>query len=422
MPSTRSEYSSGLHFFGAATPAALVREFGSPLYVYNEAILRERCREMRLLCSVPGFTACYSTKANGNPHLLRIIREEGLLADAMSPGEIAMLQRAGFTKDDICYVCNNISEEELAFAALHSAYVSVDSVAQIEAYGRVNPGGHIVVRVNPGIGAGHHAKVVTAGKSTKFGVAQEDFPAMRAALARYSLTLIGLNQHVGSLFMESGPYMEAAAWLLDTARAFPGLRIIDFGGGFGIPYEKYAGKPRLDLAETGKRLGALLEAWQKETGYAGRFVIEPGRYIAAECGILLGSVHAVKNNGPTRYVGTDLGFNVLARPAMYDSFHDVEVYSASAGNPGSPASKPMTQTIVGNICETGDVLAKDRLLPEIQEGDILGILDAGAYGHAMSSSYNQRFRPAEVLVNLDGTHRHIRRRETAADLLAVIPE
>ena len=415
--SSRSSYSSDLRFFGSGSPEALVREFGSPLYVYNENILRQRCREMRDLCSVQGFTACYSTKANGNPHLLRIVKEEGLLADAMSPGEIAMLKRAGFAKDEICYVCNNVSEEELRFAALNASYVSVDSVSQIEAYGRVNPGGELVVRLNPGIGAGHHAKVITAGRNTKFGVVPEDVPAMRSALEKYCLKLIGLNQHVGSLFMEAGPYLEAATWLLETAKQFPDIRLIDFGGGFGIPYEKYEDKPRLDLADATRRFNSLLESWREETGFSGRFVIEPGRYIVAECGLLLGTVYVTKNNGPTRYVGTDLGFNVLVRPAMYDSFHDLEIYPSDA----SPR-REMQQTVVGNICETGDILAKDRLLPEVKEGDIIGVLDAGAYGHAMSSSYNQRFRSAEVLICADGSARLIRRRETADDLLSVIPE
>lgn len=415
--SSRTSYSTNLNFFGKATPAGLLKEFGSPLYVYNEKILRERCRDMRDLCSTPGFTACYSTKANGNPHLLRIIREEGLIADAMSPGEVAMLKKAGFDSGSICYVCNNVSPEELAFASANSAYVSVDSVAQIEEFGKVNPGKEIVVRVNPGIGAGHHAKVVTAGKNTKFGVVPEDIPAMLEIIAKYNLKLIGLNQHVGSLFMEAGPYLEAAAWLLETARQFPGLRIIDFGGGFGIPYHKYENQDRLDLADTGKRFTALLNKWRDETGYTGKFVIEPGRYVVAESSILLGGVYAVKNNGPVRYVGTDLGFNVLARPAMYDSFHDIEVY------PGDDTPRQaMVQTIAGNICETGDVLAKDRELPEVKVGDVIGALDAGAYGHAMSSSYNQRFRTAEVLVKADGSVKLIRRRETVEDLLAVIPD
>ncbi len=417
MPASRSRYSSELHFFGNLRPGELVRQFGSPLYVYNETILRTRCREMNNLVALPGFTACYSTKANGNPHLLRIVREEGLHADAMSPGELAMLHRAGFSKDAICYVCNNVSEEELALAARESSHVSVDSLSQLDAFGRVNPGGSVMVRVNPGIGAGHHSKVVTAGKNTKFGVTPEDFDAMRALLARRKLTLVGLNQHVGSLFMDAGPFLEAAAWLLETARAFPGIRLIDFGGGFGIPYHKYEGEARLDVCDTGARLTSLLQGWVAETGYDGRFFIEPGRYVAAECSILLGTVHAVKNNGPVRYAGTDLGFSVLARPMMYDSFHDVEVYPAESG-----ARQEMVQTVVGNICETGDVLAKDRLLPELHEGDILGILDAGAYGHAMSSSYNQRFRPAEVLVQSDGSARLIRRRDTVEDLLAVFPE
>ncbi len=417
MPASRSAYSSELGFFGDASPAELVRRFGSPLYVYNERLLRLRCREMADLCPVPGFVASYSTKANGNPHLLRIIRDEGLHADAMSPGELAVLRRAGFDRAHASYVCNNVAEEELSLAARGAALVSVDSLAQLDAFGRVNPGFPVMVRVNPGIGAGHHHKVVTAGKHTKFGVSPEDFDAMRAVIARHGLTLAGLNQHVGSLFMDPSPFLEAAAWLLQTARAFPGLSVIDFGGGFGIPYKKYEGQKRLDLEDLGRRFTTLLTDWRGETGYAGSFVIEPGRYVVAESSILLGTVHAVKNNGPVRYAGTDIGFSILARPMMYDAFHDVELYPQT---PGPRA--PMLQTIAGNICETGDVLARDRTLPEIAGDDILGILDAGAYGHSMSSNYNMRLRPAEVLIGLDGAPRLIRRRDTVEDLLAVFPE
>ena len=409
----RSSYSASLHFFGTRTPAELAAEFGSPLYVYNEAVLRKRCREMKALADHPGFRACYSTKANGNPSLLRIVREEGLIADAMSPGELASLRMAGFTRPEICYVCNNVSAKELQLAAVEADHVSVDSVSQIESYGRVNPGGSVMVRVNPGIGAGHHAKVVTAGKNTKFGVTPEDFGAMREALKRHGLTLVGLNQHVGSLFMDADPYLEAARWLLETAREFPGIRIIDFGGGFGIPYRKYAGEKPLDLDDFRTKFTGLLNDYSRETGFDGAFIIEPGRYIAAECSILLGTVHAVKNNGPTRYVGTDLGFTILARPMMYDSFHDVELYDAGKGH-----RKIMLQTIVGNICESGDVLARDREMPEAVEGDIVGILDAGAYGHAMSSNYNFRARPAEVLIREDGSATLIRRRDTVEDMLA----
>ena len=170
------------------------------------------------------------------------------------------------------------------------------------------------------------------------------------------------------------------------------------------------------MAELGSRLHALISNWAGKTGYTGRFLVEPGRYVAAECSVLLGSVHAVKNNGEKRYVGTDLGFNVLVRPAMYDSFHDVEIYGETDGKP----RKSMVQTVVGNICESGDILAKDRELPEICEGDVLGILDAGAYGFTMSSNYNQRQRPAEVLIQNDGTARLIRRRESLEDLTSCL--
>jgi len=417
MSASRFSYSASLHFFGKTTPARLVEQFGSPLYVYNERILRERCRDMKSLSGVSGFTVCYSSKANGNPHILRIVREEGLRADAMSPGELAVLKRAGFFRKDINYVCNNVSPEELKLAVAEAEHVSVDSLSQLDTFGRVNPGGHVMVRLNPGIGAGHHAKVVTAGSNTKFGINPEDFDAMRAILSRHNLTLAGFNQHIGSLFLDPEPYLAAVAWLLETAKGFPGIRILDFGGGFGIPYRKYHGEQRLDLAAFRNAFTRLLEQFRAETGYKGCFVIEPGRYIACESGILLGSVHAVKNNGPTRYVGTDLGFSVLVRPVMYDAFHDVEVY------PGNDVVRhEMLQSIVGNICETGDVLARDRALPEIMVGDTLGILDAGAYGQAMSSNYNQRLRPAEVLIREDDSVRLIRRRDTLEDLLAVYPE
>ena len=416
MLTHRRSYTAENNFFGDYSPEALVREFGSPLYVYNEAMLRARCEEMRSLVKHPSFTASYSTKANGNPHLLRIIRDCGLHADAMSPGEAALVQHAGFTRDEIAYVCNNVGADELALAAHVAAYVSVDSLSQLQSFGRAVPGGRVMVRLNPGKGAGHHAKVITAGADTKFGVSPEDFDAMRTILSEHKLTLVGLNQHVGSLFMEGSTYLEAAAWLLSVAEEFPGVEVVDFGGGFGIPYHKYEGQARLDLDVLSQAFTALVTDWAARTGYKGRFVIEPGRYVVAECGITLGTVHAVKNNGPTRYVGTDMGFSVLARPIMYDAFHDVEIYPASGKE-----DAPLVQTVVGNICETGDVLARERLLPEIHTGDIIGMLDTGAYGHSMSSQYNQRMRPAEVLINQEGQAVLIRRRDTVADLFAVYP-
>jgi diaminopimelate decarboxylase len=402
------------NFFGNSTPSGLLREFGSPLYVYNEAILRQRCREMAGLIKCPGFKSNYSIKANSNLELLKIARAEGLHADAMSPGEIHVLLAAGYKPEEILFVANNVSAEEMQFAIDRDILISCDSLSQLRQYGRLNPGGRAAVRFNPGVGAGHHEKVVTAGKNTKFGVNIELIDEVKAILREYSLKLVGINQHIGSLFMQATPYIESVKSLLGIAAQFEDLEFIDMGGGFGIPYHKQEGQERLELEETGKRLTEIIESWMDKYGRRIRIKMEPGRYIVAECGVLLGTVHSVKYNGKKKYIGTDVGFNVLIRPAMYDSHHDIEFYrndSIIKSENTAPA------TVVGNICETGDILAKDREVPDVREGDLIGIMDAGAYGYSMSSNYNNRLRPAEVLIGLDGSPRLIRRRDTFEDLM-----
>ncbi|OBQ46445.1 diaminopimelate decarboxylase [Halodesulfovibrio spirochaetisodalis] len=422
MSNVRSTYTDSVNFYGNNTPMELVKTFGSPLYVYNENVLRTRCREVQALSDNPSFTPNYSAKANTNIHLLKVVQEEGMVVDAMSPGEIVMNLAAGFTPEQILFISNNVSAEELQFAIDRGVYVSVDSLSQLDLFGQLNPGGKVVIRFNPGIGAGHHAKVVTGGKQTKFGVDPESADTVREILGRHNLTLCGVNMHIGSLFMEPDGYLEAMGVLLSIAKEWMtegnAIEIIDFGGGFGIPYRKYDGEERLDLTELGKAFHATITQFAEETGYTGRFMCEPGRYIAAECGVLLGTCFSVKNNGEKRFAGTDLGFNQLMRPAMYDSFHDVEIYREG----GSEVTETMEQTIVGNICESGDIMAKDRQLPEIAEGDVIAMLDAGAYGYVMASPYNQRPRPAEVLIQENGEARLIRRRETLNDLLNMYPE
>ena len=425
------------NFYGNSTPKELLEKFGSPLYVYNEKILRERCREMVGFIPYSRFKPNYSIKANSNLTLLKIAREEGLHADAMSPGEIHVLLAAGFKPEELLYIGNNVSDEEMQYAIDRGVLVSVDSLSQLEQFGRLNPGGRVAVRLNPGIGAGHHEKVVTAGKKTKFGVNLDYIPQVKSLLEKYNLKLAGVNQHIGSLFMDGTPYLEGVKSLLEAARQFEDLEFVDLGGGFGIPYHKQEGQPRLELKEFGHNLAQLLIEWTRNYGKEVTFKIEPGRYIVAECGVLLGTVHSVKQNYGNTYIGTDLGFNVLARPVMYDSYHDVEVYKngsevkacnhkteeAAAAEDKAGADEAgedkacKAVTIVGNICETGDIMAKDRYLPEIVEGDILGIMDAGAYGYVMASNYNNRLRPAEVLIREDGSASLIRRRDTIEDLM-----
>ena len=408
-----SRVSNEKKFFGNTNPVQLSEKYKTPLFVYNENILRKSCRELKSLISYPNFTVNYSLKANSNLELIKIVRSEGLRVDAMSPGEIYLNIMAGYKPEEILYISNNVDEDEFRYAINAGVNISVDSVSQLEKFGKINPGGRVAFRLNPGVGAGHHEKVTTAGRKTKFGIEMNSIPEVKRILKEYNLKLIGINQHIGSLFMDSEAYLKSTASILSIARQFDDLEFIDLGGGFGIPYNKQSDQPRLDLNELGGKLSDVIHSWVTEYGKDIEFKIEPGRYIVAESCILLGEVNAIKTNYNIKYIGTNLGFNVLIRPVMYDSHHDIEIYRED----GTPSLKEETVNIVGNICETGDVIAKDRKLPEIIEKDILGVLDSGAYGYSMSSNYNSRLRPAEVLIESDGNPRIIRRRDTLDDLV-----
>lgn len=411
-------YTKKTNFFGHTNPQQLIGQYGSPLYVYNENILRQRCRDMADFIPYANYTANYSTKANANLELLKIIREEGLHVDAMSPGEIYVLLAAGFQPKQIFYIGNNVSIEEMMYAVTLGITVSMDSLSQLETFGQHNPGGNVAVRINPGFGIGHHEKVVTGGEKTKFGINDDRVDEIKSLIRKYNLNLVGINQHIGSLFMEGEPYLQSIRTLLDIAAQFEGLDFIDMGGGFGIPYQKQDGEKPLELELFGEQAAELLHAWASRYNPDIQFMSEPGRYVVAESGVLLGTVHARKENGGIHYVGTDLGFNVLARPVMYDAWHDIEVYSKNKENQNTMEQKV---TIVGNICESGDIIASNRQLPTISIGDILGVMDAGAYGYSMASNYNNRLRPAEVLIQRDGTHKLIRRRDTLEDMVRAFP-
>ncbi|MCL2224990.1 MAG: diaminopimelate decarboxylase [Defluviitaleaceae bacterium] len=408
------------NFYQGNCPRELADTFGSPLYVYNERIFRQRCAEMVGLSKYPKFAVNYAIKANTNLTLLKIAREEGCRADISSAGEVVAAMAAGFKADEMLFVVNNVSEKELSYAVEKGITVSVDSLSMLDKLGRINRGGRIALRFNPGVGGGHHEKVVTGGDGTKFGIMPAYIPHVRELLEKYDLKLIGINHHIGSQNW-GDLYLEGVGSLLELARQFDSLEFIDLGGGFAIPYHKQDGEKPLDLKAVGEKLDAHLFDFAKSYGKEITFLIEPGRYLAAECGVLLGTVHATKTNGATHYAGTDLGFSVIKRPTLYDSHHDIEVYRA-ASEPPLDFANPQTINVVGNQCESGDYIARNRELPPLYEGDVLGVLDAGAYGFSMACQYNHRPRPAEVLIQTDNTPRIIRRRETFEDILVTMKE
>lgn len=401
-------------FFGGNDPEALVAEFGSPLYVYNEDILRQSMRTLKNIITKYPYTANFSMKANSNLTILKMALEEGLNCDAMSEGEIRLLFKAGFPADRIFYVPNNVSAEELGYAIEHDVITSLDSIDQLESFGKINRGGRCAVRLNPGVGAGHHEKVITAGKNTKFAITDDQLDEMFETAKKYDLKIVGINQHIGSLFMEPEPYLKAVRNILHMAERFDHLEFIDFGGGFGVPYHKVSEDEQpfdFDLLST--ELEKILDEFTQKVGYVPLFKAEPGRYTACEGGVLLGRVHAVKTNAGKKFAGTDIGMNILVRPSLYGSWHDIEVLRD--GKPVYEGDRE-TVTVTGNICESGDIIAKDRDLPVIKTGDLVCALDAGSYGYAMASNYNQRLRPAEVLITSDKKVKLIRKRDTYEEI------
>ncbi|MBQ0166732.1 MAG: diaminopimelate decarboxylase [Treponema sp.] len=434
------------NFFEGNAPEAVAAEYGTPVYVYNEKILRDRMRQVAGVITKYPYTANYSVKANTNVHILKLALEEGLNCDAMSPGEITLLLKAGFPKERIFFIPNNVAESEFAFSIEKGIMTSLDSLAQLELYGETwkalsaagkaaSGSERCAVRINPGVGAGHCDKVVTAGKKTKFGIQEADIPEIFTIAERYGLKIAGINQHIGSLFMDPQLYLDAVTNLLRIARGFEKLEFIDFGGGYGIPYHKLQDEARFPMEDFKKRLEPILDEFVADYGYAPLFKSEPGRFCVAEGSVILGRVHAVKQNNGVTYAGTDVGMNVLVRPSMYDSWHDIELLGAGVGSEGledrvgrqdaelegsRDGRDRFEQTVTGNICESGDILAKSRMLPELRRGDLIAVLDTGAYGYSMCSPYNSRPRPAEVLICKDGSVKQIRRRETIEDILALM--
>ena len=405
-------------FFKGNDIEGIADRYGTPLYVYNEDIIRDRMTRVANVITKYPYRANYSCKTNTNLEILKIALSVGVNADAMSEGEMRMLLKAGFAPEQIFYVCNNVSADEMRFAIDNGIPVSLDSLDQLRLYGSINRGGKCAVRINPGVGAGHHEKVVTAGKKTKFAIAEEDIDEIFRIADEYELKIIGINQHVGSQFMDPTPFLAAVDNFLRIAMKFKDLEFIDFGGGYGIPYHKLDDEKEYDMEHFSREFTAKIDRFVEEYGSVPLFKSEPGRYCVAEGGVILGRVHSIKQNSGIKYIGTDVGMNVLVRPSMYDSWHDIEIIS-NGRIVAREEGKMEKATVCGNICESGDVLCKDRELPEVKDNDLICVLDAGAYGYSMCSSYNTRLRPAEVLICSDGSVKLIRRRETFEDMFAL---
>jgi diaminopimelate decarboxylase len=393
------------------SPSALIAAHGSPLYTYDLDTVRARCRALKAAIPYAPFQPLYAIKANPCPAVVRTILGEGFGIDAVSPGEVAMALRLGVDPQRIVYTENNMTDAEQAEAIAQGVLINCGSLDRLERLGAAGVK-RCAVRFNPDVGAGAHEKICTAGPLTKFGVPNAHLDRVLEIERRTGIRVVGAHMHIGSGFLEPEAFAQACTVIFALAARLPHLEFIDCGGGIGIPYR--AEQRSMDLAAMGRQLAADMEAFCSRYGRRLELRLEPGRFLVAESGTLLCTVTSVKETPEGRvFVGTDTGFNHLVRVAMYDAFHRIDNLS----RPDAPRRKV---DVVGNICESGDIFARDRELPLPQPGDLLAIRDAGAYGFAMASTYNLRPLPAEVAVE-GGAARLVRPRQRIADLLAAWP-
>lgn len=398
---------------GGIDAAALAEMFGTPLYVYDGDLVVENYRRLWSSIDYREKEILYAVKANNNPGILEILRDAGSGLDTVSPWEVLLGLGLGFRPEKILFTGVGVSDEEMALVRGRlGVMVNIDSISQLKRYGRMFPGTEVSLRINTGVGAGHHRYSVTGGV-TKFGIFESQLGLAQEIAREHKLRIVGIHTHIGSGFLDPGPFLESSEALLRIAERLRDLEFVDFGGGFGIPYRR--GEAPLDIEALGKRLSELVDRFSKRQG-ALKLRLEPGRLIVGSAGVLLTRVVDVKRiswGGLEKiFVIVDTGLNHLIRPALYGAYHEV----IPVGKADRPAE--IFADVVGNICESGDVLAVERQLPRVEEGDLLAIMDVGAYGYSMSSNYNLRPRPAEVLVR-GGSARLVRRRERLEDLLAI---
>jgi diaminopimelate decarboxylase len=392
---------------------AIAREHGTPVYVYSAAVVRARYRELNAAFAGYAHAVHYALKANSTLAIVRLLRDLGSRVDANSGGEIELALKAGFSPGDIVFTGVGKTDAELDRAvSLGLQAINAESAGEVERIARLAAARGlrvpVAIRINPDIDPGSHPHISTGLGTNKFGIPIPEAAAVcRQAAAEPGLRLTGLHVHIGSQIRSLAPVRRAAAALARLAGTLreEGVQLehLDIGGGLGVSYE---GAPAPSAAEYADAVLAEIRG----TGLP--LLIEPGRTIVAPAGVLLATVVDVKQHGGRRFVVLDTGMTELLRPALYGAYHRILPVQRGSAAASGPCD------IVGPICESSDTFGVDRDLPPVAPGNILSIMDAGAYGSVMASNYNRRPLPAEVLVD-EGRARLIRRRQTYEDMLAL---
>lgn len=398
----------------------LARRYGTPLWVYDSATIADQVRQLQAFDVIR-----FAQKACSNIHILKLMREQGLVVDAVSLGEIERALQAGFSPQGapagLVFTADMLDVQTLARVTELDIEVNAGSIDMLEQLGAAKPGHRVWLRINPGFGHGHSNKTNTGGENSKHGIWHADLPQALAVIQKHGLHLIGLHMHIGS-----GVDYEHLKTVCDVMVALVkqldhDIEAISAGGGLSVPYRD--GEVRVDPDHYFGLWDASRREIELHLGHPVRLEIEPGRFLVAEAAVLLSEVRAVKDNGANHFVLVDAGFNDLMRPAMYGSYHRISVIQQSDRKGDAAALRPTV--VAGPLCESGDVftqleggVVESRPMQEARVGDYLVFHDAGAYGASMSSNYNSRPLLAEVLIE-QGEPRLIRRRQSIMELIAL---
>lgn len=401
MELVNGQYSaSGVNLTDIAT------EFGAPVYVYDGNKIVEQYKRLINAFKPLNIKIKYACKALNNSAILKLLKKHGSGLDTVSINEVYLGLNAGFEPSDIIFTPNCVSIEEIQEAVKLGVHINIDNISILEQFGHLY--GNTVpccIRINPHILAGGNSKISTGHIDSKFGISVYQLRHVARVVKSSNIRVNGLHMHTGSDILDAGVFLQGAEILFDSAKDFLDLEFVDFGSGFKVGYKE--GDITTDIEELGSAITERFQEFCKEYGKDLELWFEPGKFLVSESGYFLAKVNVLKQTTATVFVGIDSGLNHLIRPMLYDSYHSIINLSNHDG-------KQRIYTVVGYICET-DTFGWDRKLSEVHEGDILCFKNAGAYGFTMSSNYNARFRPAEVLI-WDGKAHLIRKRETFEDL------
>lgn len=387
--------------------SSIAATYGTPLYVYHAEKIAEQYSKLKTAFSDHPTRFFYACKALTNINILKYMKSLGTGLDCVSINEVRLGLKAGFDSADILYTPNCVGFEEITEAIGLGVHINIDNISMLERFGHKYGSSYpVCIRINPHIEAGGNYKISTGHIDSKFGISIHQIRHIERIVKRTGLHVNGLHMHTGSEIKDNEIFLQGLDVMFSVAQHFDQLEFIDMGSGFKVPYKD--NDIETDVQDLGKKLSAAVKAFEQEYGRPIEMWFEPGKYLVSESGHFIVQANVVKPTMATVFVGVNSGFNHLIRPMFYEAYHTITNISNTSG-------PERIYTVVGNICET-DTFAWDRVLNEVREGDYLVFHNAGAYGFEMSSNFNSRQKPAEVLVVADEAHL-IRQRSTFEDLL-----